>query len=92
MVAKSYFCRQNLSQISFEIVANCSHPSEILALRAHLTLTLWVQCIVHLRSTFKFLPSKLTRRYVVLYALVHYEKAVFIECFAVYIVTEPTVN
>ena len=61
-------------------------------LRVHLTLTLWVQCIVHLRSTFYFLPSKLTRRYVVLYALVHYEKAVFIERSAVYIVTEPTVN
>ena len=28
----SYFCRQNVSQISLEIVANCSHPSEILAL------------------------------------------------------------
>ena len=39
-----------------------------------------------------FLPSKLIRRYVVLYALVHYEKAVFIECSAVYIVTEPYVN
>ena len=37
-------------------------------------------------------PSKLIRRYVVLYALVHYEKAVFIECSAVYIVTEPNVN
>ena len=55
-------------------------------------LTLWVQCIVHLRSTFSFLPSKLIRRYVVLYALVHYEKAVFIECSTVYIVTEPNVN
>ena len=32
MVAMSYFCRQNLSQISLEIVVNCSHPSEILAL------------------------------------------------------------
>ena len=32
MVAMSYFCRQNVSQISLEIVANCSHPSEILAL------------------------------------------------------------
>ena len=30
--------------------------------------------------------------YVVLYALVHYEKAVYIECSAVYIVTEPNVN
>ena len=30
MVAMSYFCRQNVSQISLEIVANCSHPSEIL--------------------------------------------------------------
>ena len=30
MVAMSYFCRQNLSQISLEIVVNCSHPSEIL--------------------------------------------------------------
>ena len=28
----SYFCRQNVSQISLEIVAICSHPSEILAL------------------------------------------------------------
>ena len=33
MVAMSYFCRQNMSQISLEIVANCSHPSEILALK-----------------------------------------------------------
>ena len=32
MVAMSYFCRQNMSQISLEIVVNCSHPSEILAL------------------------------------------------------------
>ena len=32
MVAMSYFCRQNVSQISLEIVANGSHPSEILAL------------------------------------------------------------
>ena len=32
MVAMSYFCRQNVSQISLEIVVNCSHPSEILAL------------------------------------------------------------
>ena len=32
MVAMSYFSRQNVSQISLEIVANCSHPSEILAL------------------------------------------------------------
>ena len=31
MIAMSYFCRQNVSQISLEIVANCSHPSEILA-------------------------------------------------------------
>ena len=30
MVAMSYFCRQNVSQISLEIVVNCSHPSEIL--------------------------------------------------------------
>ena len=34
MVAMSYFCRQNVSQIRLEIVVNCSHPSEILALRA----------------------------------------------------------
>ena len=61
-------------------------------LRVHLTLTLWVQCIVHLRSTFEFLPSKLIGRYVVLYALVHYENTVFIECSAVYIVTERNVN
>ena len=33
MVAMSYFCRQNMSQISLKIVANCSHPSEILAYR-----------------------------------------------------------
>ena len=32
MVAMSYFCRQNESQISLEIVVNCSDPSEILAL------------------------------------------------------------
>ena len=32
MVAMSYFCRQNMSQISLKIVANCSHPSEILAI------------------------------------------------------------
>ena len=32
MVAMSYFCRENVSQISLEKVANCSHPSEILAL------------------------------------------------------------
>ena len=32
MVAMSYFCHQNVSQISLEIVVNCSHPSEILAL------------------------------------------------------------
>ena len=61
-------------------------------LRLHLTLTLWVQCIVHLRSTFSFLPSKLLFRYVVLYALVHYEKTVSIECSAIYIVTEHNVN
>ena len=36
MVAMSYFCRQNVSQISLEIVANCSHPSEILALPTEL--------------------------------------------------------
>ena len=41
---------------------------------------------------FLFLPSKLLCRYVVLYALVHYEKAVSIECSAIYIVTEPNVN
>ena len=34
MVAMSYFCHQNGSQISLEIVVNCSHPSEILALSA----------------------------------------------------------
>ena len=34
MVAMSYFCRQNVSQISLKIVVNCSHPSEILALKA----------------------------------------------------------
>ena len=32
LVAMSHFCRQNVSQISLAIVANCSHPSEILAL------------------------------------------------------------
>ena len=32
MVAMSNFCCQNVSQISLEIVVNCSHPSEILAL------------------------------------------------------------
>ena len=32
MVAMLYFCRQNVSQISLEIVINSSHPSEILAL------------------------------------------------------------
>ena len=33
MVAMSYFCRtEYVSQISLEVVANCSHPSEILAL------------------------------------------------------------
>ena len=32
MVAMSYICRQNVSQISLEIVVNCLHPSEILAL------------------------------------------------------------
>ena len=32
MLAMSYFCRQNVSQISLELVVNCSHPSEILAL------------------------------------------------------------
>ena len=31
MIAMSYFCRQNVSQISLEIFVNCSHPSEILA-------------------------------------------------------------
>ena len=31
MVAMSHFCRQNVSQISLQIVANCLHPSEILA-------------------------------------------------------------
>ena len=36
MVAMSYFCRQNMSQISLEIVVNCSHPSEILALTSYL--------------------------------------------------------
>ena len=30
MVAMTHFCRQNVSQISLKIVANCSHPSEIL--------------------------------------------------------------
>ena len=29
MLAMSYFCRQNVSQISLELVVNCSHPSEI---------------------------------------------------------------
>ena len=37
MVAMSYFCRQNVSQISLEKVANCSHPSEILALTKRFT-------------------------------------------------------
>ena len=32
MVAMSHFCRQNMSQISLEIIAYCSHPSEIPAL------------------------------------------------------------
>ena len=73
-------------------VAKQSQSSEIGALRLHLTLTLWVQCIVHLRSTFQFLPSKRICVYVVIYALVHYEKAMYIECSAVYIVTEPNVN
>ena len=41
---------------------------------------------------FLILPSKLIRRYVVLYAYVHYEKAVFIESSVIYIVTEPNLN
>ena len=32
MVAMTYYCCQNVSQISLEIVANGSHPTEILAL------------------------------------------------------------
>ena len=36
MVEMSYFCRQNVSQIGLEIVANCSHPSEILVLEHYL--------------------------------------------------------
>ena len=37
MVSKSYFCSQNVSQISLEIVVNCAHPSEILALQTEQT-------------------------------------------------------
>ena len=33
MVEMSYFCRQSVSQIGLKIVANCSHPNEILALK-----------------------------------------------------------
>ena len=40
MVAISYFCRQNMPQISLEIVVNCSHPSEILALVIRLAMLL----------------------------------------------------
>ena len=60
-------------------------------LRRHLTLTLWMQFIVNLRSFFKFL-TKQNDRCVVKYALVHNEKAVFIISSAVYMVTEPNVN
>ena len=42
MVAMSYFCRQNMSQISLEIVVNCSHPSEILAL-VHVIILLLIE-------------------------------------------------
>ena len=38
MVAMSYFCRQNLSQISLEKVANSSLPSQILALTSQICL------------------------------------------------------
>ena len=41
---------------------------------------------------FFILTKQLLCRYIVLYALVHYEKAVSIECSAIYTVTEPNVN
>ena len=43
MDAMSYFCRQNVSQISLEIVANCSHPSEILALESKMQNLIFVK-------------------------------------------------
>ena len=44
MVAMSHFCRQDVSQICLEIVANCSHPSEIRALLRCLTMRLYPKC------------------------------------------------
>ena len=59
----------------------------------HLTLTPYTDFMGAVYCAFAvnfiILPSKRIRIYVVLYALVHYEKAVFIECSNVYIVTEP---
>ena len=43
MVAMSYFCRQNMSQISLKIVANCLHPSEILAYLLQSLQIIWLR-------------------------------------------------
>ena len=43
----SYFCRQNVSQISLEIVANYSHPSEILALVIFILINLKVLSLIY---------------------------------------------
>ena len=48
MVAMSHFCRQNVSQISLQIVANCSHPSEILALGCFFAVYIYmVLCYIY---------------------------------------------
>ena len=53
MVAMSYFCRQKVSQISLKIVANCSHPSEILALpKRFMILSLNLEIIVYIVNIF----------------------------------------
>ena len=52
MVAMSYFCRQKLSQISLEIVANCSHPSEILAFKTALPLVVVDRCTAAARLVY----------------------------------------
>ena len=49
----SYFCRQNVSQISLKIVANCSHPSEILALMPLLSSAVFSFEIIVFKNIFQ---------------------------------------
>ena len=53
MVAMSYFCHQNVSQISLEIVANCSHPSEILALGHNKALDPAIDTKLHVQTALR---------------------------------------